>query len=188
MIPGPAPVMTIQPRVGQLGGEVACLVVERVVGPGAGRAEDRDLGGRRGTGRNVANAVRISRSADAVIFRSRRSASSPARPTAVREDVDEQVAVALGAGEVEELVDLGPGHGGIGHGSELGTPSRGRRRPTLGGSLPHRADAAAPSPRATPRRYVVDRHRRRPGRSDLRRCTRENVRSIEGKLDEEWWA
>ncbi len=44
MIPGPAPVTTIQPRAASSAGEVAGLRVERVVGQGAGRAEDRHLG------------------------------------------------------------------------------------------------------------------------------------------------
>ena len=43
MIPGPAPVTTIQSRAATCGGEVARLLVERVVGLRAGRAEDRDL-------------------------------------------------------------------------------------------------------------------------------------------------
>ena len=51
MIPGPAPVMTIQSSSAMRGGEVAGLVVERVVGLRAGRAEDRDLARRRGTAR-----------------------------------------------------------------------------------------------------------------------------------------
>ena len=46
MIPGPAPVITIQSRCGQRGGDVARLDVERIVGSGAGGAEDRDLAGR----------------------------------------------------------------------------------------------------------------------------------------------
>ena len=43
MIPGPAPVMTIQSRSAIAAASAAGLVVERVVGLRAGRAEDRDL-------------------------------------------------------------------------------------------------------------------------------------------------
>ena len=43
MIPGPAPVTTIQPCVGQLGGDVAGLHVQRVGHLRAGRAEDGHL-------------------------------------------------------------------------------------------------------------------------------------------------
>ena len=43
MIPGPAPVTTIQSSSAMRGGEVAGLVVERVVGLRARRAEDRHL-------------------------------------------------------------------------------------------------------------------------------------------------
>ena len=56
MIPGPAPVTTIHPCVGERLGQLAGLRVERVVGMRAGRPEDRDL-------RDVAVAARTSRNA-----------------------------------------------------------------------------------------------------------------------------
>ena len=45
MIPGPAPVTTIQSRAAIAAARLAGLDVERVVGLRAGRAEDRDLAG-----------------------------------------------------------------------------------------------------------------------------------------------
>ena len=173
MIPGPAPVMTIQPRSASCAGEVAGLGVERVVG--RVRAEPKIVtfgtpvegpehgeGGphllQRGGGDLEVEAVGV----------------VAGQPDGRAEDVPEHVAVGVGAGLVEQLPDrlVHLGHGrqctvlGMAHCSRCGAPGEEDGGVPLGWS------------QSTGPRGVVHL---------CAECTRRHVRDIEAKLDEEWW-
>ena len=112
MIPGPAPVITNQPASARCWARRRACVVERVVGAGAGGAEDRDL--RRALERLEHGEGRPhlleGGGGDLEVEAVGAVAGQPGRGA---QDVAQHVAVGGGAGGLEELLHEVVGHGTV---------------------------------------------------------------------------